>query len=111
MQAVGRGQKDRIERAVGQDLIHGGINLAAISGCSSAAYPFSNINGYIREIVEAFGPRRCFWGTDFTRRPIIDRCTYAETITHFTEHMDFLGQDDKEWIMGRAVCEYLGWDM
>jgi predicted TIM-barrel fold metal-dependent hydrolase len=30
------------------------VKLSGMSGCSSAAYPFSNINGYIREIVEAF---------------------------------------------------------
>jgi L-fuconolactonase len=85
------------------------IKLSGMSGCSTEPYPFANINPYLQKLIEAFEPRRCFWGTDFTRLPILDRCTYGETVTHFTEQMDFLGEEDKEWIMGRAVSEFLDW--
>jgi hypothetical protein len=27
----------------------------------------------------------------------------------FTEEMPFFSGDDLEWIMGRGVCEWLGW--
>jgi hypothetical protein len=27
----------------------------------------------------------------------------------FTEHMDFLSDSDKEWIMGRGLAECLNW--
>jgi hypothetical protein len=29
----------------------------------------------------------------------------------FTEEMPFLSATDLEWIMGRGVCEWLGWKM
>jgi hypothetical protein len=29
----------------------------------------------------------------------------------FTEELPWLTADDKEWIMGRGVCEWLGWRM
>ena len=27
----------------------------------------------------------------------------------FTEELPWLTEEDKEWIMGRGVCEWLGW--
>jgi len=27
----------------------------------------------------------------------------------FTEELPWLSGQDKEWIMGRAICEWLGW--
>ena len=35
--------------------------------------------------------------------------TYRQPITHFTEELDFLSEDDKDWIMGRAIVTRLGW--
>jgi L-fuconolactonase len=29
----------------------------------------------------------------------------------FTEEIPWLTNEDKEWIMGRGVCEWLGWEM
>jgi L-fuconolactonase len=45
------------------------------------------------------------WGTDLTRLP----CPYREAVTLFTEALPWLTAEDKEWIMGRAACEWLGW--
>ena len=59
---------------------------------------------------ERFGPRRCFWGTDLTAG--IDRFpkfTYQQRITHFTEELPFLSEQDKDWVMGRAIMRRLGW--
>ena len=48
-----------------------------------------------------------FWGTDLSRLP----CTYREAVTMFTEEIPWLSREDKEWIMGRGVCEWLGWKL
>jgi hypothetical protein len=29
-------------------------------------------------------------------------------VTLFTEELDFLSSDDKEWIIGRGIAEWLG---
>lgn len=29
----------------------------------------------------------------------------------FTEEIPWLTADDKEWIMGRGLCEWLGWKL
>jgi predicted TIM-barrel fold metal-dependent hydrolase len=32
-----------------------------------------------------------------------------EGVTFFTEELPWLSASDQEWVMGRAVCEWLGW--
>src|SRR5262245_11626267 len=56
---------------------------------------------------EAYGPQRCYWGTDLTNG--FGTATYRQRVTHFTEQLSFLSEDDKDWIMGRAIQARLGW--
>jgi L-fuconolactonase len=37
------------------------------------------------------------------------RASYRECVTHFTEELDFLSEEEKDWVMGRAILERLGW--
>jgi L-fuconolactonase len=37
------------------------------------------------------------------------KATYRQRITHFTEVLPFLSEQDKDWIMGRAIVARLGW--
>jgi len=69
------------------------------------SYPYASLHPYLRRVYDAFGPKRLFWGTDLTRLP----CTYRQAITLFTEELPWLTADDKSWIMGRGICEWLGW--
>ena len=32
-----------------------------------------------------------------------------QRVTHFTEELPFLSEDDKDWVMGRAIMRRLGW--
>jgi len=32
-------------------------------------------------------------------------------VTLFTEELDWLSDDDKTWIMGRGLCEWIGWQL
>jgi hypothetical protein len=57
--------------------------------------------------VEAYGPRWVFWDTDLSRLT----CTYRQAVTLFTEELNFLSDDDKDWIMGRGIAEWLGWPL
>ena len=83
------------------------VKLSNAPSYSSEPYPFRDMHPHIRRVIEAFGPRRCFWGTDLTLRP--NKCSYPERLTMFTEEMDFLSEEDKEWILGRAIQACLGW--
>ena len=83
------------------------VKVSGAPSYSSEPYPFANIHDYIHQIYDAFGPDRCFWGTDITRMP----CTWRECVTMFTEELSWLTDADKELIMGRALCNWIGWDL
>ncbi len=83
------------------------VKASGAPSYSTAAYPFSNIHNYLHQIYDAFGPERMFWGTDITRMP----CSWRECVTLFTEELPWLSEGDKELIMGRAFCQWLGWSL
>jgi predicted TIM-barrel fold metal-dependent hydrolase len=83
------------------------VKLSAAPAYSFDPYPYRDMAPHIRRCFDAFGPRRCFWGTDMTNS--FTKATYRQRVTHFTEGLDFLSEDDKDWIMGRAILARLGW--
>lgn len=83
------------------------VKVSAAPCLSTAPYPFRNIHPHIRRAIETFGPQRSIWGTDLTR--FITRCSYRDAVSMFLEHMDFLSDSDKEWVMGRSIATCLGW--
>jgi len=74
---------------------------------SSDPYPYRNIHPFLRQIHDAFGPDRMFWGTDITRMP----CSWRQCVTMFTEELSWLSERDKELIKGRALCSWIGWNL
>ncbi|HET9489591.1 MAG TPA: amidohydrolase family protein [Methylomirabilota bacterium] len=83
------------------------VKASGMPAWSTEGYPFRDLHPHIRTLVEAFGPRRTFWGTDLTRMP----CTYRECIDLFTQELPWLKAEDLAWVMGRGVCEWLGWPL
>lgn len=83
------------------------VKLSSAPLFSAEPYPFRDVTPHIRRLFDAYGPRRCYWGTDITNS--FAKATYRQRITHFTEELNFLSEDDKDWIMGRALMARLGW--
>jgi predicted TIM-barrel fold metal-dependent hydrolase len=69
------------------------------------SYPFRRIHPWIKQVFDAFGPKRTFWGSDLSRL----HCPYRECVTMFTEEMPWLKGADLEWVMGRGLGEWIGW--
>ncbi len=86
-------------------------NVAVKASClpfyTTDTYPYRWLHPHLRRVYDAFGPRRMFWGTDLSRLP----CSYREGLTMFTEEIPWLTSEDKEWIMGRGVCDWHGWKL
>lgn len=74
---------------------------------SGQAYPFPDIHDHLHRVYDAFGPQRMFWGTDITRMP----CSWKQCVTLFTEELPWLSESDQELVMGRALCQWLNWDL
>jgi predicted TIM-barrel fold metal-dependent hydrolase len=83
------------------------VKASGMPHWSSEPYPFSDLHDHLRRLFEAFGPKRMFWGTDLTRMA----CTYYECIHMFTDHLPWLRGEDLDWVMGKGVCEWLGWEL
>ena len=83
------------------------VKASGIPAIATDAYPYRSLHHHLRAVYDAFGAQRVFWGTDLTRLP----CTYRQALTLFSEELPWLSDADKEWTMGRGVCEWLGWDV
>ncbi|HEY6259269.1 MAG TPA: amidohydrolase family protein [Xanthobacteraceae bacterium] len=83
------------------------VKLSSIPLFSSQPYPFRDMTEHIRRLFDAYGPQRCHWGTDVTNS--YAKASYRERVTHFTEELDFLSEEDKDWVMGRAILTRLRW--
>ena len=81
--------------------------MSAAPGASMEPYPFRDMAPHLKRVFEAFGRERCYWGTDMTNS--FAKATYRQRVTHFTETLDFLTEEDKDWVMGRAIVTRLGW--
>jgi predicted TIM-barrel fold metal-dependent hydrolase len=84
------------------------VKLTLIPECSTDNYPYRNIQPAVRRLVDAFSPRRSFWGTDLSVMLSRSTCTYRQAVTLFTEEMGY-SETDQEWILGRGLAECLPW--
>ena len=82
------------------------VKATGAPGYSSGPYPFTSMHPYLKQIFDAFGPERMFWGTDITKMP----CPWRQCVTMFTEELPWLKGRDLELVMGQAVCAWWGWD-
>ena len=73
---------------------------------TTEAYPHRSVHTHLRKVIDAFGPKRVFWGTDMTK---LAPGSYRQVVTMVAEEMPWLADEDKAWLMGRGICEWLGW--
>ena len=78
------------------------VKVTSLPSFSTQPYPFLNLHRHVRAIYDAFGPERMIWGSDVTRLT----STYDENIRLFSEALDFLSEQDKEWIFWRSVTKW-----
>jgi predicted TIM-barrel fold metal-dependent hydrolase len=83
------------------------VKVSATVNSSMESYPFRDMTDHIKRCFDAYGPKRCYWGTDLTNS--LAKATYRQRITHFTEELPFLSEEDKDWVMGKAILARLNW--
>jgi predicted TIM-barrel fold metal-dependent hydrolase len=81
--------------------------LSGSLGIATEPYPFRDVTAHLHRVFDAYGPQRCYWGTDMTNS--FAKATYRQRVTHFTEELSFLSESDKDWVMGRAILARLQW--
>ena len=83
------------------------VKVSSAPNFSKEPYPWRDTFDAIKRCFDAYGPRRCYWGTDLTNS--LAKATYRQRITQFTEELPFLSEQDKDWVMGKAILERLKW--
>ena len=81
--------------------------VSASPGVSTEPYPFRDVAVHLKRVFDAYGPQRCYWGSDLTNT--FSKGPYHQRITHFTEELPFLSESDKDWVMGKAILARLNW--
>ena len=82
------------------------VKATGAPGYSAEPYPYPTMQAYLRQIFDAFGPDRMFWGTDITKMP----CPWRQCVTQFTEELPWLKGRDLERVMGEGLCAWWGWN-
>lgn len=80
------------------------VKASGMPGHTSASFPYLNLHQPIRDVIDAFGPERVFWGTDLTTLP----CSYQEAVRMFDGGMD-LTEREAQQILGLALAGWLNW--
>ena len=94
---------------VDSDVVKGVVELAefenlnvkltfAVTG-SDESYPFGDMHGIVRCIVDAFGADRCMWGSDFPCELWLKKSTYAQHLDLFRQEID-MSEREREAILG-----------
>ena len=83
------------------------VKLSGAVGNSLERYSFRDMTVYLQRLFDAYGPQRCYWGTDITNS--FAAASYRQRVTHFTEELSFLSESDKDWVMGRSILARLKW--
>jgi predicted TIM-barrel fold metal-dependent hydrolase len=82
------------------------VKATGAPGYSAEPYPYPTMQAYLRQIYDAFGPHRVFWGTDISKMP----CPWRQCAALFTEELPWLKGRDLELVMGEALCAWWGWN-
>jgi predicted TIM-barrel fold metal-dependent hydrolase len=65
---------------------------------SAEQYPFRDMHDSCRQIIKAFGPERCVWGSDFPCELWCPKASYAQHLSVFTHELG-LDQETKRQIL------------
>ena len=80
------------------------LKLTPQSARATDAYPFAGQHASYQALLRAYGPRRLMWGTDFPH--ILADIGYRRGLELFRDHMSFLTDTDKEWLLGGTALEF-----
>src|SRR5688572_14522252 len=82
------------------------IKVSSACTLSKEPYPYNDIWGPVRRVIDAWGIERCLWGTDWTRANAV--CNFEQATKPFLE-TDKLTESERSMLMGGACAKAYGW--
>jgi L-fuconolactonase len=77
------------------------VKLSPQAHKSKVPYPHEDTFPTFQRILDAFGPRRLMWGTNFPG--VMKGVGYFRALEMFRERMDFFSDEEKEWLFHRTA--------
>jgi predicted TIM-barrel fold metal-dependent hydrolase len=81
------------------------LKVGAFYALGKKKSPYEDLAPLIKRVVKAFGPERCMWESDCPFQ-VQGEHTYAASIELVRKHLDFLGDDDKEWLLRKTAEKF-----
>lgn len=81
------------------------VKLGAFYALGKKAPPYTDLADLIRDVVNAFGARRCMWESDSPFQ-VQDKHTYRDSIDLVRTRLKFLTDADREWLLRRTAEEF-----
>ncbi len=81
------------------------VKVGAFYALGKKAPPYRDLGPLIQRVVKAFGARRCMWESDSPFQVVKDR--YVDSVALVRDHLDFLSNEDRDWLLFRTAQETL----
>lgn len=77
------------------------VKISHTWSLSKEAFPWRDTWDHVRRLHHAFGPQRLMWATDW---PVcLPNATYGQTLEVVRDRMDFLNDDDRQWMLSKTI--------
>jgi predicted TIM-barrel fold metal-dependent hydrolase len=80
------------------------VKVGAFYALGKKKPPYTDLAPLIRQVVQAFGARRCLWESDCPFQVV--EGAYQDSIDLVRKRLDFLTDDDRDWLLRRTAEEF-----
>ena len=78
------------------------VKLSGLYALSPEPHPHPDVEWLIGEVLQAFGPRRLMWASDF---PYIEAtCGYGRCLDLFHRELPVASEEERKWICGKTAA-------
>jgi L-fuconolactonase len=80
------------------------LKIGHIPHNSSESYPWQDTHRQMERVCLEYGARRIMWGSDWPF--LLSKMDYSQSISYVQCELQFLTQDDREWILGKTALQF-----
>jgi predicted TIM-barrel fold metal-dependent hydrolase len=80
------------------------VKVGAFYALGRKQPPYTDLGPLIRRVVQAFGAKRCMWESDSPFQVVAGK--YQDGIDLVRKRLDFLTDDDRDWLLRRTAEEF-----
>lgn len=78
------------------------VKVSLQANCSKAPWPFADLHGFTKRTLDAFGPARCMWGSNYPLIP--PELSYGQVLAVVRDQLPFLTGADLDLVLGGTAA-------